>query len=167
MILAALNRALTVAENTIAALLLAAVLIIVTWELAIRGLLGESHLWTDEMSRMLLIALVYMAAVGLTRDGAHVRIELLHNALGPRGQALLERLSDLLCLVFAVAATWLGIGLVQETRMFGISFAHSNLPFDLWVAQLAIPIAFGLMTLRLALRLLGVRPTADHPVQEG
>jgi len=154
-------------EDALAGLLLFAVLVIVTWELALRGLFGGSHLWTDELSRVLLIALVYVAAIGLTRDGAHVRVEILSSVLGERARKVLARITDALCLVFALAATWLGIGYVQETRLFGISFAHSNLPFDVWVAQLIVPVAFGLISLRLLLRLLGVRPEAVRPVAEG
>ena len=161
------DRILRFVEDALAGLLLFAVLVIVTWELALRGFFGGSHLWTDELSRVLLIALVYVAAIGLTRDGAHVRVEILSAMLGKRARNVLARITDALCLVFALSATWLGIGYVQETRLFGISFAHSNLPFDVWVAQLIVPVAFGLISLRLLLRLLGVRPETVRPVAEG
>lgn len=167
MILRAADKILRVVEDGLAGLLLFAVLVIVTWELTLRGVFDGSHLWTDELSRVLLIALVYVATIGLTRDGAHVSVEIVPTAVGPRARAALKRLSDVLCLVFSLAATWLGIGYVEETRTFGISFAHSNLPFDIWVAQLIVPVAFGLISLRLALRLCGVRPVAVTPVAEG
>ncbi|UOM37009.1 TRAP transporter small permease [Acuticoccus sp. I52.16.1] len=167
MLLRAADRVLRFVEDALAGLILFAVLFIVTWELALRGFFGGSHLWTDELSRVLLIALVYVATIGLTRDGAHVSVEIVPSALGPRARAALERVADALCLVFALAATWYGIGYVEETRMFGISFAHSNLPFDVWVAQLVVPVAFGMISLRLALRLLGVRPAAPVHVAEG
>ncbi|WP_108658817.1 TRAP transporter small permease [Acuticoccus kandeliae] len=162
-----LNRILMRIEDGLAGLVLATVLILVTWELTLRGLFGGSHLWTDELSRVLLIVLVYVATIGLTRDGAHVRIELLLGAVPDRARVVLERLSDVLCLVFSLAATWLGVEYVRESRMFGISFAHSNLPFEIWVAQLIVPIGFGLISLRLVLRLLGVRPATPVHVDEG
>lgn len=167
MILRVADRALRVVEDGLAGLILLSVLVIVTWELALRGLFGGSHLWTDELSRVLLIAMVYVATIGLTRDGAHVSVEILPSALGSRGRRILTMISDALCLVFALAATWLGIGYVEETRSFGISFAHSNLPFDIWVAQLVVPVTFALISLRLVLRLCGVRPAASTPVAEG
>ena len=71
-------------------------------------------------------------------------------------------LCDLLCLGFAVTATVLGARYVQESALFGISFAHSNLPFPLWAAQSVIPIGFAAISLRLLLRLIGIRP--DKPV---
>ena len=44
-----------------------------------------SNLWTDELSRVLLIVMTYVAAIGLTRDGANVRIELFVDALPQTG----------------------------------------------------------------------------------
>lgn len=145
-------------EDGTAASILAAVLFIVMYEIALRTLFGMSNLWTDELSRVLLIFMTYVAAVGLTRDGANVRIELFVDALPMPARHALERVVDVLSLVFSVAATWLGYKYVQESAIFGISFAHSNLPFPIWVAQSIVPIAFGLMSLRLALRLVGIRP---------
>jgi TRAP-type C4-dicarboxylate transport system permease small subunit len=144
---------LTRLEDGLAGLLLAIVLGVVTYELTIRGLFGRSNLWTDEISRVLLIALVYIGAVGVTREGRHVRVEILLDFLSPRTRAILDRIVDALCLVFAVSATWLGIEFVRESIRFGLSFAHSNLPFPVWVAQLIVPIGFALISLRLILRL--------------
>jgi TRAP-type C4-dicarboxylate transport system permease small subunit len=149
-------------EDGIAALVLAAVLFIVTYEIVLRSLFGMSNLWTDELSRVLLIVMAYVAAIGLTRDGANVRIELFVDRLPANVRPVLERVVDVLCLIFCVAATWLGYKYVHESAVFGISFAHSNLPFPVWVAQSIIPIAFGLMSLRLVLRLAGIRP--EKPV---
>jgi TRAP-type C4-dicarboxylate transport system permease small subunit len=149
-------------EDWLAGGVLALVLFIVVYELVARGLFGTSNLWTDELSRVLLIAMTYISAVGLTRDGAHVRVELLIDWLGPSSRMILERIIDAVCLVFAVTATWLGFRYVQESALFGISFAHSDLPFPIWVAQAIIPICFALMSLRLVLRLLGLRP--EQPV---
>jgi TRAP-type C4-dicarboxylate transport system permease small subunit len=145
-------------EDGLAGLVLAAVLGVVVYELTVRGIFGQSNLWTDEMSRVLLIVMTYISAVGLTRDGAHVRVELFTAMLPAKVQSAMEIFSDALCLLFAVSATWLGYKYVQESALFGISFAHSNLPFPLWAAQSIIPIGFGAMSLRLALRLIGIRP---------
>jgi TRAP-type C4-dicarboxylate transport system permease small subunit len=145
-------------EDGLAGLVLAAVLGVVVYELTVRGIFGQSNLWTDEMSRVLLIVMTYISAVGLTRDGAHVRVELFTAMLPAKVQIAMEIFSDALCLLFAVSATWLGYKYVQESALFGISFAHSNLPFPLWAAQSIIPIGFGAMSLRLVLRLIGIRP---------
>jgi TRAP-type C4-dicarboxylate transport system permease small subunit len=145
-------------EDGLAGLVLASVLGVVVYELTVRGIFGQSNLWTDELSRVLLIVMTYIGAIGLTRDGANVRVELFIDRLGQAQRNVLERLIDLLCLCFAVTATVLGYRYVQESALFGISFAHSNLPFPLWAAQSVIPIGFAAMSLRLVLRLIGIRP---------
>jgi TRAP-type C4-dicarboxylate transport system permease small subunit len=149
-------------EDGLAGLILATALGVVVYELTIRGLLGKSNLWTDEVSRVLLIFMTYISAIGLTRDGANVRVELIVDRFNPALRAAVEWLTDLLCLLFAATVTWLGYLYVSESRLFGISFAHSNLPFPIWVAQAIVPIGFAFMTLRLFLRLIGIRPA--HPV---
>ena len=140
-------------EDGLAGLLLAIVLGVVTYELTVRGLFGRSNLWTDEISRVLLIALVYVGTIGVTRDGRHVRVEILLDFLPPRARAVLDRVTDVLCLIFALSATWLGIEYVRESIRFGLSFAHSNLPFPVWAAQLVVPVGFAFISLRLILRL--------------
>jgi TRAP-type C4-dicarboxylate transport system permease small subunit len=157
-----LSAVLAKVEDALAGLVLATVLAIVVYEITTRGLLGRSNLWTDELSRVLLIVMTYVSAIGLTRDSAHVRVELFVDRLGPHARGMVEWLTDLLCLAFTVTATWLGYRYVQESALFGISFAHSDLPFPVWVAQAIIPVGFALISLRLVLRLLGARP--EKPV---
>jgi TRAP-type C4-dicarboxylate transport system permease small subunit len=152
------SKGLAWVEDGIAGLVLAAVLGIVIYELTVRGIFGHSNLWTDELSRVLLIVMTYVSAVGLTRDGAHVRVELFIDRLAPGVRAGLERVIDALCLLFAMTAAWLGYKYVVESAAFGISFAHSDLPFPIWVAQAIIPIGFAAISLRLFLRIVGVRP---------
>lgn len=159
--MSSLRRASTILakiEDGLAGFVLAAVLCVVVYELTIRGILGHSNLWTDEISRVLLIVMTYIGAVGLTRDGANVRVELFVDRMSATQRDILERLIDVLCLSFAVTATVLGYRYVQESALFGISFAHSDLPFPIWVAQSIVPIGFAAMSLRLALRLAGIRP---------
>jgi len=156
------SRALGRVEDGLAGLVLAAVLVLVVYELTMRGVFGRSNLWTDEMARVLLIVMTYVAAVGLTRDGANVRVEFFVNWLKPAAQAVIERLGDVLCLGFAATAAWLGLRYVIESATLGISFAHSDLPFPVWMAQATIPFCFTLMSLRLLLRVAGIRP--ERPV---
>lgn len=142
-------------EDGIAALNLAIVFLLVTYEMTARSLFGASLPWAEEFSRVLLITLVYFSAIGLTRTDGHIRIEFVVNMFGDRAQIILLRMTDILCLAFSLTATWLGIIFVQESIRFNLSFAHSDLPFPVWVAQLIVPVGFSLISLRLALRLIG------------
>lgn len=160
MILRRLSTVLARAEDGLAALNLAAVFGLVSYEMAARTLFGSSLPWAEEMSRVLLISLVYISAVGLTRSNGHIRVEFIVTSLPDRLQGAAIWLSDLLCLAFALTATWLGVIFVRESMRFNLSFAHSDLPFPVWVAQLIVPVGFALISLRLVLRLLGARSGA-------
>ena len=56
-----------------------------------------------------------LRAIGLTRDGANVRVELFVGMLGTTAQARIQWLCDFLCLVFAVVAAWLGRAMSMES----------------------------------------------------
>lgn len=143
------------AEDGLAALSLAGVFLLVTYDMTSRTFWGVSLPWSEEFARVLLIMLVYLSAIGLTRRNGHIRVEFIVSLLGEHTQKWLGWFADFLCLVFTLSATWLGIVFVKESIRFNLSFAHSNLPFPVWVAQLIVPTAFALISLRLVLRLLG------------
>jgi len=154
------------AEDGLAVLCLAGVFLLVTYDMTSRTFLGVSLPWSEEFARVILIMLVYVSAIGLTRRDGHIRVEFVVSFFGDRVQKLLGWLADFLCLVFSLSATWLGVVFVKESIRFNLSFAHSNLPFPVWVAQLIVPIAFALISMRLVLRLLGVRQTAMRETGE-
>ena len=143
-------------EDGLAVLSLAGVFVLVTYDMASRIFGGVSLPWSEELARVLLIMLVYLSAIGLTRRDGHIRVEFIVSMFGERAQKWLGWFADFLCLVFTLSAAWLGIGFVRESIRFNLNFAHSNLPLPVWVAQLIVPIAFAMISLRLVLRMLDV-----------
>ena len=162
MMLKKVSDILARAEDGLAVLCLAGVFLLVTYEITVRTLSGVSLPWSEEFSRVLLIMLVYFSAIGLTRRDGHIRVEFVVGLFGERTQRRLGWFADFLCLLFSLTATWLGIIFVKESIWFNLSFAHSNLPFPVWVAQTIVPISFALISLRLALRLLGAGKTPQR-----
>ncbi len=166
MMLNRISSVLARAEDGLAVLCLAGVFLLVTYDMTSRTFLGVSLPWSEEFSRVLLIMLVYFSAIGLTRRNDHIRVEFIVGMFGRSAQKKFALLSDLLCLIFALSATWLGVVFVKESIRFNLSFAHSNLPFPVWVAQLIVPVGFSLISLRLVLRLLGARQTDQPEIQD-
>ncbi len=145
-------RTLSRIEDLVAGLLMAAVLGVVSYELFLRNLVGRSNLWTDELSRVLMIWMVYVAVIGVTRDGAHVRVEFIADSLPPRLRRAAGQISDLLIAGASLCLAWYGLQFVLEGRSFGMLFTHSDLPFPVWVAQTVIPICFTLTAFHALLR---------------
>lgn len=160
------SNILAKAEDGLAVLSLAGVFLLVTYDMTSRTIWGVSLPWSEEFSRVLLIMMVYLSAIGLTRRNDHIRVEFVVGMLGEQARRIVGWFTDFLCLAFALTATWLGIVFVKESIRFNLSFAHSNLPFPVWVAQLIVPVSFALISLRLVLRLLGARQEDRREIPE-
>lgn len=79
-----------------------------------RYLMDYSLYWSEEAMRYLFVWLVFLGmGVGI-RHKAHVSIEVLINALKPRGKRILSLIIMALILLFCVAFTYYGYKLTQR-----------------------------------------------------
>lgn len=158
-------------EYGLGGLILLAGLIIVSLEILGRGFLGFSLLWSEELSRYLLIWTAYMGAAAATRDGSHIRVEFLLHLLPSRWAHRLELFDTALCLLFTLALVYAGFLLVEDSRFLGLSPTDSNLPVPIWAFQAIVPLGFALMSLRLAITLVqqasGRGPEPGRPDSAG
>lgn len=157
-------------DDVAATLALFGVLFIVAQEMVARSAFGVSFTWTEDLSRVLLIAGVYFGASAVAWENRHIRVEFVLDALPAGLRRAVQFVIDLACLGFALTAVWLGVRLVKGTAALGLSFAHSDLALPVWIAQASIPVAFAMMSVRLAIRLAGYRPgaaAASHLQREG
>ena len=154
-------------EYGLGGLILLVGLIIVSLEILGRGFLGFSLLWSEELSRYLLIWTAYMGAAAATRDGSHIRVEFLLHYLPRRWSHRLEIFDTALCLLFTLTLVYAGYLLVEDSRFLGLSPTDSDLSIPIWVFQLIVPLGFALMSLRLAITLVqqvsGQGPKAGRP----
>jgi TRAP-type C4-dicarboxylate transport system permease small subunit len=152
-------------EGAIAGMLLALGLGIVMLEIVSRALASTSFLWSEELSRYVLIWITYFGAAAVTRDNSHIRVEFLIDRLHPAARRIVEMLVALLCLVFSTVICIVSMRYVSDSRDLGMMSADSYLPVPIWVFQLIIPIGFGLISFRLILNLIDVwtgRSKATH-----
>lgn len=129
------------------ALLLAASCTLVFVNVVGRYLFGVSFAWAEEVSRYMMIWLAFLAAGLALREGAHIAVENLPDAL-PRPLAVAVRAAALLLMAgFIALIGWLGWHYAQFAMM-------QRTPVMRWpVGQvyLAIPVGMALMLLHLAL----------------
>ena len=112
-----------------------------------RYVFGHSITWTEEISIILFILSVYIGAIGGTRRGQHLKIELLTSALNPKGQAFCQILSDI---AFIVVNCFLCVGsysVVSNLHHYGMETAITHLP--MWIPYAIIPLALVLISVRL------------------
>ena len=133
-----------------------------------RYVLAHTFVWTEELALFLFTWLVLLtASIGVAR-GTHVRLTILLDALPDKARAAMERLIDLLVLVFGLAFAWAGHEYVDAT--LGQVSAAVNYPI-VWL-HAAAPVAGALIAFHALVRLLS-GPTVQGggpeaiPVPEG
>ncbi|MBS3967780.1 MAG: TRAP transporter small permease [Truepera sp.] len=108
-----------------------------------RYFFGFALTWADEMARFLFVWLTFLGAtVGLAR-GAHIGMDIVVQALPPRGARALQTLALLLIMIFLSVWGWYSIELVQ--RSMALRTPAMGLPLG-YIYAIA-PISAGLMLL--------------------
>ena len=80
-----------------------------------RGL-GDPLIWTDELSRFLMVWLAVFGWVLASRKRIHVRIRYFQDLLPARAHATVETAFQLAMTLFGVLITWYGVGLVGKNH---------------------------------------------------
>jgi len=99
----------------VASALVVALLVCVAMGVVTRGW-GEPLIWTDELSRFLMVWLAVFGWILGSRKRIHVRIRYFQDLLPPRAHAGAELLLQLALTLFGVLITWYGIGLVAKNH---------------------------------------------------
>ena len=113
-----------------------------------RYTLGESSNAWLEIQWYLFGAMFLLAAGYTLKHNGHVRIDILYNRLGPRGQAWTDLIGGLVFLLpMAVLLTWLSWPMFQEAWV-----THELSPdaggLLRWPVKLLLPVGFGLLALQ-------------------
>jgi TRAP-type C4-dicarboxylate transport system permease small subunit len=98
--------------------------------------LGEPLIWTDELSRFLMVWLAVFGWVLASRKRLHVRIRYFQDHLPPRAHRTVEILIQLALALFGILVTWYSVGLVGrnhdlEATSMPISMAWMYVPMVL------------------------------------
>lgn len=141
--LAAVNARICGTGRVAAGLLLIAMTAIVLTQIVFRYILNDSLVWTEEVSKTLMVWSAFLIAPWAYRYGANVRIEMFVDAL-PRA------LRDALHLALNLLVVWILAVLFRESfglveRGFAVSAA--SLPIAVGWFLAIVPIAFAAMTL--------------------
>jgi C4-dicarboxylate transporter, DctQ subunit len=144
-------------EEWVAGVALLLMLLLVCGEIVLRDVFNTSNLWSEEVVRYLMIWSVYFGSAAAVARGAHLRIEMLINAVSPRVRRVLDIVATTWVLAFGVAMTWAGYLYVKDSFTLGFVSADSNLSLQIGWVQLIIPITFALTAVhatRILLRLV-------------
>jgi C4-dicarboxylate transporter DctQ subunit len=108
-----------------------------------RYLLGTSFVWSEELTRYIMIWLTFIgASLGIVR-GAHIKIDVLRLLVSKRKQAFFQSLSSMLCVVGSLFFTFYAIVFIKE--QMSLHQLSSVLKIPIWAVQSVFVISGVLM----------------------
>ena len=136
---------------TAAALILLAMVVLVTADIVMRNTARIGFSWANEITEYALYLTTLLTAPWLLRRGQHVRIDMALVLVPPRVAWTMEAAADLLGLAACLALVWYGAVMTAQSARLG-SLTIKNLVFPEWWLLWPLPLCFALLALEFVLR---------------
>ena len=151
--------------NGLLSLLMMAMVVVVTWQVLSRYLLGHPSQWTEEVARFLLIWIGLLGGALAYRVRMHLGLDLLGPRLSEQNARRLRSFCDLVVIGFAVTVlVFGGASLMQLAWQLQQTSAALGI-YMAWVYAV-IPVSGVFIVLYGVLFLLGMGETEDGTVKE-
>jgi TRAP-type C4-dicarboxylate transport system permease small subunit len=136
-------------EKILIVFLLSVMMMMAFSQIVLRNFFATGFSWADVLVRYLVLWVAFIGASLATREGKHINIDVFSRWIPGKSKIYLNAICELCSLIICGLLAYAAVKFIQfEAQMGGTSFF--GLP--VWLPQLIIPITFGLMTFRFALR---------------
>jgi len=135
----------------VAALILFAMVTLVTGDIILRNVAVRGFVWANEISEYALYLMTLLTGPWLLRRGQHVRLDLVLTAIPRRVAWLLEAAGDVIGLVVCLAMIRFGWQMTFEAWRLG-SITIKNLVFPEWWLLAPMPVVFILLAIEFVFR---------------
>ena len=136
----------------VAALILLAMVVLVTADILLRNMTRTGFPWANEVSEYALYGMTLLTAPWLLRRGQHVRIDLLLTVAPARLAWLMEAAGDVIGFLVCVVMVRYGFHMAADSFRIG-SLTIKNLVFAEWWLLAPLPLFFALIAAEFAFRL--------------
>ena len=147
-------------ENALLAVLVLILVVLAGAQIVLRDFFDTGLSWADPLMRSLVLWTGMLGALAAVRDDKHIALDVLHRFLSPTAQRAARMVTLGFAAIVCAAMAYYSYSLVAidlaESAQAG---ASSKIPA--WLPESILPIAFGLMALRFALRAFS--PPAHPP----
>ncbi len=149
-----LGTGVVTAGGAIAGALVVIVMLAISFEVASRKLLGQSHAWVVDLGEVSLLFITFFAAAWVLRENAHVRIDTLVRLLPVRVQHAMGLATNLVAagVMLVVALTGaeesLTDLLTERMLMGGTVFPRVWLSIAIPIGSVALATQFGVKALQ-------------------
>jgi TRAP-type transport system small permease protein len=135
----------------VAALILLAMVVLVTADIVLRNTARVGFAWANEITEYALYLITLLTAPWLLRRGQHVRIDMMLVLVPPRIAWMMEAVADLVGLAASLVLIWYGsVMTVQSARLSSLTI--KNLVFPEWWLLWPLPICFLLIAIEFVFR---------------
>lgn len=145
-------------ETALIAMLVLAMVLLAGAQIVLRNLFETGLAWADPLLRAMVLWVAMLGALAAARDDKHIGLDLLTHFLHGRTRRIVRAIALLFAAALSATMAWYGIALVQLDYGGGTPIA--GIPG--WVVEAILPIGFGLLALRLAIRAFQP-PRSDAP----
>ncbi|MCD6734438.1 MAG: TRAP transporter small permease [Burkholderiaceae bacterium] len=136
----------------VAAVLLVAASIVITWSVIYRAL-GNSTFWEIEFSVYMMVASLFLASPYTLKTNGHVGVDLLSHYLPQRHRTRLAIVVAIVGLLVCLYLAVLGGALTWESFLRGERTESTWAPYK-WPLFLTMPVGLGLTALQYAVELM-------------
>jgi TRAP-type C4-dicarboxylate transport system permease small subunit len=142
-ILSVANEWISISARNTAGMLLIAMTAIVLVQILFRYVLNDSLIWTEEVSKTMMVWGAFLVAPWAYRNGANVSIQMFTDELPLTLQRLLHLALNVLVIWIIVVFWSESFGMVDR----GFSIRAASLPVQVGWFFVVVPVAFGAMLL--------------------
>ena len=136
---------------TVAAVILLAMVALVTADIVLRNTLATGFAWSNEVTEYALYIITLFTAPWLLRRGQHVRIDMMLMLVPPRVAWICEAAADIIGLAASLVLIWYGTVMTVQSARLG-SITIKNLVFPEWWLLAPLPVCFALLALEFVFR---------------
>jgi TRAP-type C4-dicarboxylate transport system permease small subunit len=157
-----MHAALMRACGVVAAATVAAITLLVCYDVVGRNLGLPSLDWVNEVTEYALPIATLAAAPWLMWRNQHVRLDLLGAVLSPVAQRRVDRVASALALAISLAMVWFSLRMLLDSRAAG-SLVMKSLVFPEWWLYVPVPVGFALLALECGRRVLFPSGLTEDP----
>lgn len=138
-------------EETIGILLLAFLLIILSYQVILRFVFNNSNSWSEELARYLFVWFVYMTASFAIFKWAHIRIEALIKIWPGKIRKLIAFIGAIIFLIYSAVICYFGAQYTID--LYQTAQVSMGMRIPMWTMYAGIPVSHGFWLIRLVQRL--------------
>ncbi len=140
-----------------ATLILAALFVCVSAEVVMRYFIGLPTRWVNEFSEYALLWLAFLAGPWVLREEAHVKVEMLTDALSPRWRHRLHVTTSLVGAAVCTLFCWVSTVYILEVLGTG-EFLFKSVQLPKWLVMAVMPPGLALLAIQFVRRALRPPP---------